>query len=181
MHKISALLATGLLTFTGLAASSAAANAPMDPAEIDRAVAQFTGAGIGQPGGARLPVDRRMRLNPCGSPLLLEWYGKARESVQVQCPDAGWRIYVAVAQAQGPSGAATQPGQADAGGEIVISRGETVSIIVAGGGFSLSRQAVAMEEGAVGSWIKVRPTQDKKADPVRAQVVRPGQVAVRLR
>ena len=31
------------------------------------------------------------------------------------------------------------------------------------------------------SWIKVRPTQDKKADPVRAQVVRPGQVAVRLR
>jgi len=27
----------------------------------------------------------------------------------------------------------------------------------------------------------VRPTQDKRADPVRAQVVRPGQVAVSLR
>jgi len=180
MSKISALFASGLLVSSALAAAPAAANAPMDPAEIDRAVAQFTGAGIGQPGGARLPVDRRMRLNPCGSPLLLEWYGKARDSVQVQCPDAGWRIYVAVAQTRQAS-AAGQPGRADAGGEIVVSRGETVSIIVAGGGFSLSRQAVAMEEGAVGAWIKVRPTQDKRADPVRAQVVRPGQVAVSLR
>ena len=46
---------------------------------------------------------------------------------------------------------------------------------------SAKGKAVALEEGAIGSWIKVRPTQDKKADPVRAQVVRPGQVAVRLR
>ena len=50
-----------------------------------------------------------------------------------------------------------------------------------GGGFSLSRQAVALEEGAIGAWIKVRPAQDRKAEPLRAQVVRPGQVAVRLR
>lgn len=168
MHKISALIATGLAI-----ATPAAANAPMDPAAIDRAVMEFTGAGIGQPGGARLPVDRRMRLNPCRMPLQLEWYGKARDSVQVHCPDAGWRIYVAVAQIE-------QPGQAEVN-EVVVSRGETVSIVVEGGGFSLSRQAVAMEEGAIGSWIKVRPVQDKKAEPVRAQVVRPGQVAVRLR
>ncbi|MEC8178106.1 MAG: flagella basal body P-ring formation protein FlgA, partial [Pseudomonadota bacterium] len=72
---------------------------------------------------------------------------------------------------------AGQPGS----GEIVVSRGETVAIVVEGGGFSLSRQAVALEEGAIGSWIKVRPAQDRKAEPLRAQVVRPGQVAVRLR
>ncbi len=171
-------IAAGLLAATATLSAPASANAPMDAAEIDRAVMQFTGAGIGQPGGARLPVDRRMRLNACGVPLQLEWYGKARESVQVQCPDAGWRIYVAVAQAQPQP--QPQPGQADAG-QIVVSRGETVSIVVEGGGFSLSRQAVAMEEGAVGSWIQVRPAQDRKADPVRAQVVRPGQVAVRFR
>ncbi len=172
MRSFSALLAIGLLT----TAIPANANPPMDPALIDQAVMEFTGAGIGQPGGARLPVDRRMRLNPCGAPLQLEWYGKNRDSVQVQCPDAGWRIYVAVAQVPQAS-AQTQPGT----GEIVVSRGETVSIVVEGGGFSLSRQAVAMEEGAIGQWIKVRPEQDKKADPVRAQVVRPGQVAVRVR
>ncbi|MBB3033973.1 flagella basal body P-ring formation protein FlgA [Alteriqipengyuania lutimaris] len=172
MTKLSLL--AGLLAVTATLGAPASANAPMDAAEIDRAVMHFTGAGIGQPGGARLPVDRRMRLNPCGAPLQLEWYGSSRESVQVQCPDAGWRIYVAVAQAQ------PQPGQAETY-EIVVSRGETVSIVVEGGGFSLSRQAVAMEEGAVGSWIQVRPAQDRKADPVRAQVVRPGQVAVRVR
>ena len=171
MHKSTILIASGLI---GLAAP-ANANTPMDPAEIDRAVMEFTGAPIGQPGGARLAVDRRMRLNACGEPLQLEWYGRNRDSVQVRCPDAGWRIYVAVAQSQ--TAQAGEPG----GGEIVVRRGETVSIIVEGGGFSLSRQAVAMEEGAIGSWIQVRPAQDKKADPVRAQVVRPGQVAVRLR
>lgn len=148
------------------------AAAPMDPAAIDRAVMEFTGAAIGQPGGARLPVDRRMRLNACGVPLQLEWYGKNRDSVQVQCPDAGWRIFVAVAQVP----QAEEPGT----GEIVVSRGETVAIVVEGGGFSLTRQAVALEEGAIGSWIKVRPAQDRKAEPVRAQVVRPGQVTVRL-
>lgn len=172
MYRFAPLAAAAL--FAG--GMPAQANTPMDPAAIDRAVMEFTGAAIGQPGGARLPVDRRMRLNPCGMPLALEWYGRNRDSVQVRCPDAGWRIYVAVAQVS----QAAQPGE-PGGGEIVVSRGETVSIIVEGGGFSLSRQAVAMEEGAIGSWIKVRPTQGTKADPVRAQVVRPGQVAVRLR
>ena len=151
----------------------ASANGPMDPAAIDRAVMEFTGASVGQPGGARLPVDRRMRLNACGAPLQLSWYGSNRDSVQVLCPDAGWRIYVAVAQTQKANQAAEQ--------QAVVSRGETVAIIVEGGGFSLSRQAVALEEGVVGQWIRVRPAQDKKADPVRAQVVRPGQVAVQLR
>ena len=169
MHVRTSILATALLC----AAVPANAVTPMDPAAIDRAVMEFTGAAIGQPGGARLPVDRRMRLNACGMPLQLEWYGKNRDSVQVQCPDAGWRIFVAVAQVP----QAEEPGT----GEIVVSRGETVAIVVEGGGFSLSRQAVAMEEGAIGSWIKVRPAQDRKAEPLRAQVVRPGQVAVRLR
>lgn len=176
MQTTSTLIAVGLLAAAVPATAPAWANAPMDAADIDRAVMEFTGAAIGQPGGARLPVDRRMRLNQCGAPLQLEWYGKARDSVQVHCPDAGWRIYVAVQQVAQEA----QPGQ-PGGDQIVVSKGETVSIIVEGGGFSLSRQAVAMEEGAVGAWIQVRPAQGKKADPVRAQVVRPGQVAVRIR
>ena len=169
MRTLTIALAAGIFAV----AAPAAANRPMDPAAIDRAVMEFTGAGVGQPGGARLPVDRRMRLNACGTPLQLTWYGSNRDSVQVLCPDAGWRIYVAVAQTRQAIEAEEQ--------QVVVSRGETVAIIVEGGGFSLSRQAVAMEEGVVGQWIRVRPAQDKRADPVRAQVVRPGQVAVRLR
>ena len=168
MRPLTVTFAAGLFAV----AAPATANGPMDPAAIDHAVMEFTGAGIGQPGGARLPVDRRMRLNACGMPLQIDWYGKNRDSVQVHCPDAGWRIYVAIAQVP----QADEPGT----GQIVVSRGETVAIVVEGGGFSLSRQAVALEEGAIGSWIKVQPAQDKKAEPVRAQVVRPGQVAVRL-
>ena len=116
------IIATALLC----AAVPANATTPMDPALIDRAVMEFTGAAIGQPGGARLPVDRRMRLNACGMPLQIDWYGKNRDSVQVHCPDAGWRIYVAIAQVP----QADEPGT----GEIVVSRGELVEI---GAGFRL--------------------------------------------
>ena len=76
----------------------------MDLSIIDRAVADYTGSEIGQPGGARLPVDRRMRLSPCNSPLDLSWFGRDHRSIQVACPTAGWRIYVAVACIQFRSG-----------------------------------------------------------------------------
>ena len=40
-----------------------------DPALIDSAVAQFTGAAIGSPGGARVAADRRLQLATCGGSL----------------------------------------------------------------------------------------------------------------
>ena len=45
MHKLTIPLAVGLMGLT----TPALAETPMDPAEIDRAVMQFTGAAIGQP------------------------------------------------------------------------------------------------------------------------------------
>ena len=70
------------LTFAAaLFASSAAAAAPMDLSIIDRAVTDFTGADIGQPGGAKLPVDRRLRLTACQAPLDLQWFGRDQRSV----------------------------------------------------------------------------------------------------
>ena len=88
-------LILGSLVAAGLTASAAAAS-PMDLSMLDRAVAEFTGAEVGQPGGAKLPVDRRLRLQACQSPLDLQWFGRDQRSVQVACPAAGWRIYVAV-------------------------------------------------------------------------------------
>jgi flagella basal body P-ring formation protein FlgA len=137
-------------------------------------VAGFTGAGIGQPGGARLPVDRRMKLAPCEMPLALEYYGRGRDSVLVRCPVAGgWRIYVPVANPGANSG-----GNA-ASGAPIVARGESVAISVRGRGFSLSRQGEAMDGGAEGEWIRVRPA-GPRTDPIRARILRPGVVTLEL-
>lgn len=135
-----------------------------DPAAIDTAVASFTGQPIGVPGGAALPVDRRLRLANCAAPLALAWRGGGRDTVVVQCPDAGgWRLYVAVAGA-----ARSDPGA------IAVMKGEAVTVAATGDGFAVTQSGEALEAGAVGSWIRVRTTD--KGDPVRARIVRPGLV-----
>lgn len=154
------------------AAAPAVAAGFSDPAAIDRAVAEFTGAQIGSPGGARSPVDRRLRLAQCPVAFALEWYGRGRDTVLVRCPEpGGWRIFVPLTSGGGR--------QAVAAGPDVVARGEVVTITVRGSGFTLSRQGEAMDAGAVGEWIRVRPV-DKRSDPLRAQVLRPGLVGMEL-
>lgn len=155
-------------------ATAAVAATPMDLSMIDRAVADFTGAEIGQPGGAKLPVDRRLRLANCQTPLDLQWFGRDQRSIQVVCPGAGWRIYVAVDG--GPGRVASGP---QSYGETLIHRGENVSIQVRGGGFTLTRQGSALEDGGQGQWIKVRAVGEKR-ETLRAMVLRPGQVGIDL-
>ena len=108
-----------------------------------------------------------MRLASCSAPLTLSWHGDAHASILVECPDAGgWHIYVA-----------TAPGNArQVAAAPVIERGQAVTVALTGNGFSVSQPAEALESGAIGAWIKVR-TQ-AKADPIQAQVVRPGLVEV---
>lgn len=161
--------------FAGAAAAMCTVAVPVsaagfaDPAAIDRAVAQFTGADIGAPGGARSPVDRRLRLGQCSAPFALDWYGKSRDTVLVRCPDAGgWRIFVPL-----------KSGGSQQAGPDVVGRGEMVTISIRGPGFTLSRQGEALEGGAVGEWIRVRAV-DKRSDPLRAQVMRPGVVGMEL-
>jgi flagellar basal body P-ring formation protein FlgA len=166
MRMIRTLAATGLLT---LAATGALASTH-DLAGIDQAVARFTGAPTGQPGGARLPVDRRLKLSNCPEPLALEWHGGAAQTVLVRCPVAGgWRLFVPV-EGGGQQAAKAQP---------VVARGEAVAIAVEGRGFTLSRQGEALEAGAIGEWIRVRPVGGK-SDAVRARVIQPGRVAIAL-
>ncbi len=137
---------------------------------IDREVAAFTGASIGQQGGAATPVDRRLRLNPCAAPLALSWHSPRRDSVLVQCPvTGGWRLYVPV---RGATAESATP---------AINRGDAVTIAVAGDGFTVSQPGEALEGGAVGAWIRVRGVAAAKPganDAMRAQIVRPGLVSV---
>ena len=157
-----------LLPLLSLIASPALAQALTDPAAIDHAVADFTGAPLGAPGGAALPVDHRLRLAACTSPLTLRWYGQRQDAVLVQCPTAGWRIYVPL-KADPVAPAATP----------AVMRGDAVTISLGGDGFAVSQPGEAMEAGPVGGWIKVR-TLATGGQPLRARVIRPGLVGIEL-
>ena len=162
---------TLLLALAALPAPAFAAVA--DLAAIDREVAAFTGASQGTQGGAVLPVDRRLRLAACTSPLNLAWHTQRKQSVVVQCPDPGsWRLFVPINAAHS---AATPETPA-------ITRGEAVTVSIAGEGFAVSQPGISMDAGPVGAWVRVRMVQGgtAKGDAMRAQVVRPGLVTVPL-
>jgi flagella basal body P-ring formation protein FlgA len=138
-----------------------------DLSAIDREVASFIGVNPSAPGGAFAPVDRRLKLTACNRPLNLAWQGSRRQTVLVQCPvPGGWKLYVPVYAAG--AGQVLQP---------VISRGDAVSVTLAGPGFSVSQSAEALDAGAVGEWIRVRVG---KGTELRAQVLRPGAVGMDL-
>jgi len=140
-----------------------------DLAAIDNEVAQFTGRSIGQSGGAQLPVDRRLRLRPCGAPLMVSWRSPRRDTVTVECPDAGsWHVFVPVRLAET--------------GVVAVGRGEAVTVAVVGDGFDVSQPGEALEGGAVGDWIRVRAQKDasNRSDSIRARIIRPGYVEVPL-
>lgn len=137
-----------------------------DPAAIDRAVAGYTGAEVGIAGGARAPVDRRLRLVACAAPLSIAPYGRKQDSLQVSCPDAGgWRIFVPLSQS-------TQ----SAAVQVLIAKGDSVTIAIEGRGFSIAQTGRALESGAEGDWIRVAPPG--KGETIRARVDRPGRVVI---
>lgn len=139
-----------------------------DLTEIDRAVERMTGAPIGAPGGARTPVDRRMKLAQCRAPLMVGWHGSGRDTVRVECPDPrSWKIYVSLAGGA-PQTQATE----------MIARGDRVSVTVEGRGFSVAQSGEALEGGSLGDWIRVKPPG--KAEAVRAKVAQPGRVTIPL-
>jgi flagella basal body P-ring formation protein FlgA len=141
-----------------------AQNSSTDPAAIDRAVIAFTGAGVGQPGGPRMATDPRLQLAACAAPLTVNWHNPARLAVQVACPGpTPWRIFVAIAGANAGQAAPTPP---------VVKRGDALTIVVRGRGFSVQQPGEAMESGAVGDWIMVRTS--RKAEALRARIERPG-------
>ncbi len=151
---------------------------------LDSIVAMTVGATIGQPGGATAPVDRRLRLAAC--PEMPDVSGPAFGAAIVQCKSLGWRIRVPlragaeqnVANAAAIARTATY-GRAAApvrSKELLIKRGDPVQLVAGGASFTVSRQVIADEDGAVGDMIRVR--SDAKADPVLAQVMENGIVRV---
>ncbi|TRD12701.1 hypothetical protein FGU71_03935 [Erythrobacter insulae] len=149
-----------------IGAASGTAAGFTDPQEIDRAVSSFTGAQIGEIGGARGPADRRLKLADCTAPLTARWHGQRESTVRVDCPDAGgWHVFIATKSAPAIEAKAR-----------MVKRGDPLTVVVRGRGFTVQRTGEAMENGSVGDWIGVRTAL--KASPVRARIERPGLVII---
>ena len=179
------------LALAAVAVASAPATAQTafaDPAELDMRVAIFAGAMIGAEGGARTPVDRRLKLARCGGNPELAWRTARQDAVVVACTGPQpWTIYVPVKRSQAITAkpetvAAARPSAPSApvrpapaaAGPAVIKRGDPVSLTAESGGFSVTREGVAMDDAAAGGRLKVKV--DGTRVPVQGIAVASGNV-----
>ncbi|WP_315760953.1 flagella basal body P-ring formation protein FlgA [Sphingomonas sp. Y38-1Y] len=148
---------------------------------IDTAVQQFTGHAIGDEGGAITRVDTRLKLAACPLPQL-EWRGSTKDAVVVRCMAPVWRIYVPVraAAVAAPrpmmAAAAPVPVAPAAKPEIVVKRGDPVTVEAGSAGFSITRDGVAMGDAAKGARLMVKV--DPAKPPIQAVAVDAGRVTL---
>jgi flagellar basal body P-ring formation protein FlgA len=161
-----------------LAATPALAQSFQSTTLLDKAVAGFTGRGIGEDGGARTPIDSRLKLAACPM-VTMNWRSAAHDSVVVACPDPEWRIYVPIriaAPAIVPPSPLTPPPPAAAKPVIVIKRGDPVSITAGDSGFSVTRDGIAVNDAAAGARVLIKVTDGKP--PIQAIAVEPGKAMI---
>lgn len=149
-----------------------------DTAMLDMAVAQFTGRQVGEAGGARTPVDARLKLASCPLPQV-EWRSAAQDAVVVRCMSPVWRIFVPVVGSAAPMmtpAVATTVAAPAAKPEIVIRRGDPVMIGAASAGFSITRDGIAMDDAAAGERFMVRV--ERGEPPIQAVAIEPGRATL---
>ncbi len=157
-----------------IATPAAAQPSFQDVALIDRAVTAFTGKAIGVEGGARTGVDTRLKLAAC--PMVsLSWRTDAHDSVVVTCQAPEWHVYVPMMMAPAAAIAATAT-VAAAKPEIVIKRGDPVTVEAGAPGFSITREGVAMSEAPVGGRFLVNVDGTRK--PIQAIALETGRATL---
>lgn len=161
------LMGTGTTAILALVlgAPAGAQNGIQDLEQLDALVATALGAGIGQPGGARAPIDRRLKLKACPETPVVD--DPVMNAVAVRCNPIGWRIRVPIAMAAG--------GQAARAEELAregVKRGEPILLTVSRPSFTLSRIMIADRDGRVGDVIPVR--EDPRSQPIFVRIVEPG-------
>lgn len=163
-----------LLPLALAAATPAAAQDFQSTQVLDMIVAQFTGAAISEQGGARAPVDKRLKLQPCAAPQL-EWHSAAKDAVVVRCMAPAWRIFVpvnAVPQARAAPAVVAQAAAVPAKAVPVIRRGDPITVEAGSPGFSITRDGVAMGDAAPGARLLVKVDDGKP--PIQAVALEPG-------
>lgn len=161
-----------------IAATPAAAQTFQSTTLLDKAVAGFTGRGIGEDGGARTPVDSRLKLASCPM-VTMNWRTPAHDSVVVACPEPEWRIFVPVriaAPAIVAPSPLTPPPPAAAKPVIVIKRGDPVSVVAGSAGFAVTRDGIAVNDAAAGQRLLIK-VQDGKP-PIQAIAIEPGKASI---
>lgn len=160
-----------------LAFLAAPANGGFQSTEmLDTIVAQFTGKAQGDQGGARAPVDKRLKLAACAAPQL-QWRDDTRDTVVIRCMTPEWRIFVPVNAVPRPKPAPVAPVAAPVAPapvkiEPVVRRGDPVTLEAGSPGFSITREGVAMNDAAPGARLMVKV--DAKKPPIQALAVEPG-------
>jgi len=138
---------------------------------LDSRISAALGAGIGEPGGAATPVDRRLHLAACPQPV--EIAEPAMGAVTVRCQSLGWRIRIPLV-GNGQASSSAAPAAAHAAPTIL--RGDQIQLVAISNGFTVSTLAVADQDGAPGDRIRVR-TEHRSA-PIIGMILEDGRVAL---
>lgn len=151
-----------------------------DTRALDRAVTAFTGHAVGESGGARAPVDPRLRLKSCPT-VALSWRTPQQDAVVVSCTGPDWRLFVPVNRvaSAGPAPAGAAPAAVPVQAlraEPVIRRGDPVLIEAGQNGFSITREGVAQADAAPGARVAVRV--EGATAPVQAVAVAGGRATL---
>lgn len=161
-----------LLSLALAAAAPAAAQDFQSTQVLDTIVAQFTGKTLGEQGGARAPVDKRLKLQACAAPQL-EWHSDAKDAVVVRCMAPVWRIFVPVNAVPQPKAVpVAQTPAAPARAAPVIRRGDPITVEAGSPGFSITRDGVAMGDAAAGARLLVKV--DDRKPPIQAVAIESG-------
>ncbi len=175
------MLRTFALLSIAVATPLAAAPTFQDTAAIDRAVAAFAGHAIGDEGGARTPVDTRLKLASC--PMVsMAWRSDAHDAVVVTCTGPEWRLFVPMRMpVVAPKTAAPlviEPSNAPAPLRpvYVIKRGDPVTISAGSPGFSITREGVAAGDAVAGGRFLVKVEQTRA--PVQAVAIASGRATL---
>jgi flagella basal body P-ring formation protein FlgA len=167
-------MTAALIATTPLAAQSALPPA-QDLGQLERMVVASVGADIGMPGGPMAPIDRRMRLAACPGAIQID--PPSASSVTVRCTTSGWRVRVPLMRdgmATNPGTAATAGGYIAASADAAVRKGDPVQLVAQGSAFSISIDATAMEDAAIGRRVRVATTS--KGSTLFAEVIDVGQV-----
>lgn len=138
-----------------------------DTVQLDRQVGDYLNARIGEVGGARAPIDRKLKLKRC--PTSVQISHTNRDSLIVSCPNSGWRIFVPLS-----TGSSARSRGSLGADEIVVRRNQPLMLVVKRPSFSISYSVIAQKNGRIGDYIPVRSS--RKSKTLIARVSGNGQV-----
>jgi flagella basal body P-ring formation protein FlgA len=120
------------------------------PHDLDRLRADIAAYSGGVP-----LLDPRLALAACAVPQLA-WVDGSHSAVSVACAVPTWRVFVAVQGATAAPALAAEPARSSTRPQLLVRRGDAVTVNAGGQGFSVAVAGIAENDGAAGTRIRVR-------------------------